>query len=241
MSLFIIDEREYVMKPFWFIISAAALIVILILAFADFQTAASDKIAYLSYYGIWGLAATSALLGSKIKLTDALRNIAIWCVIIFALMSVYSVRYELQDIAHRLTAGIIPGSPLTRYNENGKTVTLERSANGHFRTRASINGTNLYFTIDTGASAVVLTYDDALAANIDVNKLGFNYSVETANGSTNAAAVIIDHMKIGDIERDNVRALVSQPGALSESLLGMSFLNRLSGYSVRGDRLILAD
>lgn len=96
-------------------------------------------------------------------------------------------------------------------------------------------------TVDTGASAVVLTYDDAAAADIDVNRLSYSLSVETANGSTNVAPVVIDHLQIGNIERDNVRALVSRPGDLSGSLLGMSFLDRLSGYSVRGDTLILVD
>ncbi|MBI0168991.1 MULTISPECIES: TIGR02281 family clan AA aspartic protease [Bartonella] len=230
------------MKPFWLIISAAALIIILLLAFSDSApNATTDKIANLGYYGIWGLAATSALLGSKIKLADAARNIAIWCVIIFALMCGYSLRYEIQDLAYRVTGGIIPGSPVTRYSENGKTVSLERSANGHFLTNAAVNGKTLSLTIDTGASAVVLTYDDAIAANIDVGRLGFNIPVETANGSTNAAPIIIDNLKIGDIERSNVRALVSRPGDLSGSLLGMSFLDRLTGYSVRGDRLILVD
>ncbi len=230
------------MKPFWLIISVAALIVILIFAFGDNpDNSRTDKIANLTYYGIWGLAATSALLGSKIRLSDALRNIAIWCVIIFALMCGYSLRYELQDFAHRVTAGFIPGSPLTRYNENGRIVNIERSTNGHFLIRGLVNGNSVNLTVDTGASAVVLTYDDAIAANLDVDKLGFNIPVATANGYTNAAPIMIDSLKIGDIERNNVRALVSRPGDLSGSLLGMSFLDRLSGYSVRGDRLILVD
>lgn len=229
------------MKPFWIIISSIALIVIIALAFSNADTVTTDKIAQLSYYGIWGLAAASALLASPIKLTDALRNIAIWLVVIFALMSGYSLRYEIQDFASRVTAGIIPGSPVSSYSENGKTVSVERAANGHFQTRASINGIPITLTVDTGASAVVLTYDDAAAANIDVGRLSYNVSVKTANGSTNAAPVIVDHLQIGNIERDNVRALVSRPGDLSESLLGMSFLDRLSGYSVRGDRIILVD
>lgn len=229
------------MKPFWIIISFVALIVIIALAFSNADTVTTDKMARLSYYGIWGLVATSALLASPIKLTDALRNIAIWLVVIFALVGGYSLRYEIQDFASRVTAGVVPGSPVSRYSENGKTVSLERAANGHFQTRALINGKTMTLTVDTGASVVVLSYDDAAAANIDVGRLSYSVSVNTANGSTNAAPVIIDHLQIGNIERDNVRALVSRPGDLSESLLGMSFLDRLSGYSVRGDRIILVD
>lgn len=229
------------MKPFWIIISCVALIVIVFLAYNNAQTINTDKLAQLSYYGIWGLAASSALLGSGIKLGDALRNIAIWLVIIFALMAAYSLRYELQDFASRVSAGIIPGSPVTRYSENGKAVSLERSANGHFQSRAFVNDTPVTMTVDTGASTVVLSYDDAIAAKINVGNLSFTFRVSTANGDTYAAPIMIDSLKIGDIERDNVHALVSRAGDLSGSLLGMSFLNRLSGYSVRGDRLILVD
>lgn len=229
------------MKPIWILIAIIALIVILILAFSDVHTINADKLAQLSYYGIWGLAASAGLLGSGIKLTDALRNTAIWLVIIFALMSGYSLRYEIQDFASRVTAGIIPGSPVTRYSEEGKVVSLERSANGHFQSRAYVNGRAVTLTIDTGASSVVLSYNDARAANIDVDDLSFTFPVNTANGSTYAAAIMIDSLQIGDIKRDNVHALVSQPGDLFGSLLGMSFLDRLSGYSVRGDRLLLVD
>lgn len=229
------------MKLFWILIAVVALIVIVILASSNGNTVEADKLAQLSYYGIWGLAAASGLLGSGIKLTDALRNTAIWLVIIFALMSGYSLRYEIQDFANRITAGIIPGSPVTRYSEDGKTVSLERSSNGHFQSRAFINGTAIMLTVDTGASAVVLSYNDARAANINVDNISFTIPVKTANGSTYAAPILIDTVKIGDIERNNVHALVSQPGDLFESLLGMSFLDRLSGYSVRGDRLMLVD
>lgn len=229
------------MKPIWIIISCIALIVIVILAYNNAQTLNTDKLAQLSYYGIWGLAASSALLGSRIKLGDALRNFTIWLVIIFALMAAYSLRYDLQDLASRVSAGIIPGSPVTRYSENGKAVSLERSANGHFYSRAFVNDTPITMTVDTGASTVVLSYDDAIAAKINVGNLSFTFRVNTANGDTYAAPIMIDSLKIGDIERDNVHALVSRAGDLSGSLLGMSFLNRLSGYSVRGDRLILVD
>lgn len=231
------------MKYFWLIVTIVALIILLVTGYN--KTTAfnvdSDKLARVSYYGIFGLVAASALLSSGIKLSQVMRNTAIWLAIIFALMCGYSIRYDIQDFASRVTAGIIPGSPVTRYSENGRTVNLERSNNGHFQTRAIVNGQSLLLTVDTGASSVVLSYEDAKSANVDVDKLSFTLPVDTANGSTQAAFIMLNSIKIGDIERQNVRAMVSKPGDLTGSLLGMTFLDRLSGYSVRGDRLILVD
>ena len=206
------------MKYFWLIVTIVAVIILLVTGYNKTTTfnVDSDKLARISYYGIFGLVAASALLSSGIKLSQVMRNTAIWL-------------------------AIIPGSPVTRYSENGRTVNLERSNNGHFQTRAIVNGQSLLLTVDTGASSVVLSYEDAKSANVDVDKLSFTLPVDTANGSTQAAFIMLNSIKIGDIERQNVRAMVSKPGDLTGSLLGMTFLDRLSGYSVRGDRLILVD
>lgn len=63
----------------------------------------------------------------------------------------------------------------------------------------------------------------------------------TANGSATAAIVMLDEIRIGAIVRRNIRAMVAQEGRMDGSLLGMNFLNTLSGFSVRGDRLILSE
>ena len=63
----------------------------------------------------------------------------------------------------------------------------------------------------------------------------------TANGMATAANVTLDSIKIGAIERRNIRAMVAKDGRMAGSLLGMNFLNTLSGFSVRGDRLVLSD
>ena len=94
---------------------------------------------------------------------------------------------------------------------------------------------------DTGASAVVLSYDDARRAGIDVGALKFNMPVTTANGTGRAARVTLDRIEIGGIARRNVAAFVADRGALEGSLLGMTFLSTLSRYAVTGDRLELTD
>jgi aspartyl protease family protein len=93
--------------------------------------------------------------------------------------------------------------------------------------------------LDTGASAVVLTHDAARAAGLPLEMLNYSVQIDTANGRARAAAVTIDRLVVGDIVERSVPALIAQPGQLRTSLLGMSFLNRLEGWEVRGDRLMM--
>ena len=93
--------------------------------------------------------------------------------------------------------------------------------------------------LDTGASSVVLTRDDAKAAGLPLEVLNYTVNIDTANGRTRAAPVTLDRIAIGGLEERSVEALVAQPGQLKTSLLGMSFLNRLQSWQVSGDRLVL--
>jgi len=150
-------------------------------------------------------------------------------------------RYYLQDITHQLTAGLVPSSPLARYDAGNLSVTLRRGRSGHFEARALVNGSPLSFMLDTGASRVVLAHEDAVGIGLDVDNLNYSVTTSTANGLAQAAPVRLQSVDIGGIERHNVSALVMRPRAMSGSLLGMSFLNSLSGYTVRADQLTLVD
>ena len=93
--------------------------------------------------------------------------------------------------------------------------------------------------LDTGASSVVLTHDAAKAAGLPLAFLKYSINVETANGRTLAAPVTIDRIAIGGIVEREVPALIAQPGQLKLSLLGLSFLNRLQSWEVRGSRVMM--
>jgi aspartyl protease family protein len=93
--------------------------------------------------------------------------------------------------------------------------------------------------VDTGASSIVLRPEDARKAGIDPDTLTYRIPVMTANGRTVAARVLIDTVAIGPLDRTKVEALVARPGALTQSLLGMSFLSRLRSYEFSGDFLTL--
>ena len=104
---------------------------------------------------------------------------------------------------------------------------------------AHINGARVSLVLDTGASAVVLTQDAAKAIGLPVEVLSYTVNVETANGCTQAAPVTLDRLVVGGIAERSVPALIAQPGQLKVSLLGMSFLNRLESWEVRGDKLMM--
>ncbi|MDX7568945.1 hypothetical protein SJ550_26085, partial [Serratia marcescens] len=87
-----------------------------------------DQFARLAYMSIWGIVIAAGLLGSGIPLSHFLRNMAMWLVILMALVAGYQYRYELQDIGHRVTAGLVPGSPISARDGNGGvTVTLAKA------------------------------------------------------------------------------------------------------------------
>jgi len=102
-----------------------------------------------------------------------------------------------------------------------------------------VNGARIPMVLDTGASSVVLTQEAAKAAGLPLEVLNYSVNVDTANGRARAAPVTLDRMSIGGITERAVPALIAQPGQLRVSLLGMSFLNRLESWEVRGERLVM--
>lgn len=131
-------------------------------------------------------------------------------------------------------ADAIPSS----YVAGPSEVVIERAADGHFWVEGEVNGEAVQFLIDTGASHVILTQEDAERAGFRLSEQDFTVSYATANGRAAAAPVRLAELAVGDIAVTNVVAAVN--GApLPQSLLGMSFLERLAGFEVAGDRLIL--
>lgn len=121
------------------------------------------------------------------------------------------------------------------------TVELRAGDNGHFNTDAEVNGRSVHFMVDTGATMVALSYEDAESAGIYLKPSDFTHGVSTANGTARVAPVVIDRISIGDITVRNVQAAVSEPGRLTTSLLGMTFLSRLERFDMRNGTLLLED
>jgi aspartyl protease family protein len=118
-------------------------------------------------------------------------------------------------------------------------VEVSRGQGGNFVVLTQVNGARRSMILDSGASSVVLTHDAAKAAGLPLEMLSYSVAVDTANGRTRAAPVTLQSIAVGGLVEREVAALIAQPGQLRQSLLGMSFLNRLQSWEVRGDRLVL--
>jgi aspartyl protease family protein len=167
-----------------------------------------------------------------------LTALLLWGALGAALVAGYAYRDDARVIGDRMLGAVRPGSAVT--GSDG-TVTITRRSDGNFHVRAEVNGQPQGFQFDTGASSVVLTAESAAALGIRPADTEFSVRVSTANGVTVAAPAFLDSLRVGGIVERRVPALVSRPGALRENLLGMSFLDRLASFEVRGDRLILRD
>ncbi len=196
----------------------------------------------LVYLGALGALVASGIVASNRRFGDTARTLAVWLLVILVLMAGYQYRYELQDVASRVSGGLVPGSPLSIVDGDGHTtVTLQKRLDGHFQAELDVDGTPVSTIVDTGATSTVLTAEDAARAGFDPASLNFTIPVSTANGTAHAARVVAKTASVGRIERRNLPILVAEPGRLDQSLLGMNFVGTLTGFDVRGDRLILRD
>lgn len=121
------------------------------------------------------------------------------------------------------------------------TEELRAHADGHYYAQAEINGRPLDVMVDTGASMVALTYEDAERAGLRLRPSDFTAQVSTANGMAAVAPVMLDRVRIGRIVVRNVRAAVCERGRLEKTLLGMSFLSRLARVDISAGRLTLVE
>lgn len=118
-------------------------------------------------------------------------------------------------------------------------VTLRATNSGHFEATADINGRDVEVMVDTGATLVALTYEDAQRAGIYLAPSDYTHQVSTANGVAKVAPVTIGSISIGPITVRNVRGAVAERGKMTRTLLGMTFLGRLSRVEMQRDALVL--
>ncbi|WP_272008417.1 retropepsin-like aspartic protease family protein [Roseovarius sp. ZX-A-9] len=121
---------------------------------------------------------------------------------------------------------------------SGGVIELPRAPDGHYYLQAEVNGAPIRFVVDTGASQVVLSQEDATAAGLKPETLNYFGTANTANGIVRTAAVRLDSFVVGDMRDTNLRAVVNE-GELFESLLGMTYLQRFSNIQIADGRLVL--
>lgn len=126
-------------------------------------------------------------------------------------------------------------------SSSGSSVELRADRLGHFSTSAQINGSSIDVMVDTGASIVALTWEDAQRAGIYVGPADFTHRVNTANGLAKVAPITISSISIGGITVRDVKGTVSEPGRLNGTLLGMTFLGKLSRAELKRNTLVLEE
>jgi aspartyl protease family protein len=228
-----------VRRLLWILLAVIALVLVVLAIRHDPATLARLK--NLDFDSLTGKIMAIVLLGLvalglfRQRFTHVLRSTLIWVAIALALVIGYTYRFELREVADRVLAELIPGRAASR----GRAVEIARGSGGSFTVTMQVNGARVAMVFDTGASAVVLTHDAAKVAGLPLEVLNYTVNVDTANGRTRAAPVTLDRISVGSITERSVPALIAQPGQLRMSLLGMSVLDRLESWEVRGDKLIM--
>lgn len=119
-----------------------------------------------------------------------------------------------------------------------KSAVLRQKDDGHYWGLADVDGFPVDFMVDTGASVVVLTFQDAKRLRLKPEELDYKWKISTAGGQTKGASVLLESIRIGGVEIENVEAMILRDG-LEQNLLGMSFLSQLYSYEFRGRQLII--
>lgn len=188
------------------------------------------------------LLGSGILIGRRHTLGKVARDLSTWLVIILGLVVVWLYRGDFRSLGERVFAALVPGQPVVSTSTGGDTeVILHKSMNGHFEAEVEINGQTVSMLVDTGASSISLSWEDAREVGLNPENLNYTTTVRTANGVASAAPVKLAQVSLGPINRRNVPAVVATEGRMEQSLLGMSFLATLGSMRMQDDELRLRD
>lgn len=173
----------------------------------------------------------AAAFWSRTSIFRLAKMAGLWVLIISGIATFYLYR---SDLGNRFMSAIDPAGVVS----TGEGLLVHRSRDGHFWLKARMNGVPVRFMVDTGASNIVLSPDDARSAGINVGVLDFSGRASTANGEVAFAKATVTSLRLADHVFYDVPVTVN--GADMEgSLLGMAVLKRFSSVEFRGDMLIL--
>ena len=185
--------------------------------------------------GVLALGSSAILLGRQFRAREIVRNIAIWLAIGAVLAIGYSFRDVLTAVRDRVGAEFLPTEPVAA---DAHTVVLTETEGGDYLATAQVNGIRVRFAIDTGASDIVLSPQDARRIGIDTATLSYIHDTGTANGVGHTADVTVASLTLGPIRFENLRVSVNQ-APMDTSLLGMAFLRRMQSFEFKDHKLYL--
>ena len=184
------------------------------------------------------LAANMVISGVRIE-CGVMRNIMIVAAFIAGLGTL------MAQMADRMTPALAHSvSPKAAVVETvgqagSRSIRIPRDGRGHFETEGRIDGQRIGFMVDTGASVVALNETSAARFGLRPSRGDYNSAVTTANGTVKAARARIAMLELGGLIVRDIDAMVLPDEALSENLLGLSFLSKLRRFEYANGRMVL--
>ena len=221
----------------WLLVMLAAggLIGLLVWQFPGALESERDWLHVVYLVGLLALVSSGVAAGRRTRWRETAKQAAAWIAIALVAIAGYGYRFEIEAVGERVLGELVPGYGVA----SGEAAVVFRvGAGGHYRVRAVVDGVDLVFLVDTGASDVVLSRADARRLGFDPDALAYTQVYSTANGTVRGAPVILREVMVGPIRVRDVAASVND-APMAGSLLGMSFLGRLSAYEVSNGSLTL--
>ena len=186
-----------------------------------------DQIARGLYLGLLGAAVAGYfLVANRHRLGQVAQHAAVWGLIFVGVIAAAGLWGDIRDDV----------APRQSYAEG--RIEVPRGPGGHYDVTLDVNGAPVRFVVDTGATDVVLSHDDAERAGLDLDGLIYTGEAMTANGTVQVAGVTLDEVRLGQFVDRDVRAAVTD-GGLGASLLGMRYLERFDRISIEDGRLVM--
>ncbi|MGR3702775.1 MAG: retropepsin-like aspartic protease family protein [Paracoccaceae bacterium] len=168
------------------------------------------------------------LVQNRQSLGKTLQQALVWGLLFLGVIAAFGLWNDIRQTV-RPTQSVI--------SAQGR-IELPRAPDGHYYLTAEVNGAAIRFLVDTGATDIFLSREDAITAGLDPANLAFIGSAMTANGEVRTAPVRLESIRLGPHEDRGLRAFVNA-GEMRESLLGMTYLQRFSSVEIRQGALIL--
>jgi aspartyl protease family protein len=189
----------------------------------------TDQIMQLTYLVLLGAAiGGSAIVAGRSNMGKMAQQAAIWALIFIGVIGAYGLWDDISG-------NVNPRQTLV----DASTISVPRGNDGHYSLTLDINGAPIAFIVDTGASQVVLSQDDARRAGLDPATLRYSGSARTANGIVRTAPVVLDQVTLEGITDRRISAVVNA-GAMDVSLLGMTYLGLYERIEITNGELVLS-
>ncbi|MFY2826292.1 retropepsin-like aspartic protease family protein [Ruegeria sp. MALMAid1280] len=189
-----------------------------------------DNIGRVVYLVVLGTAVVAWFISqNRQSLNKTLQQAMAWVFIFIGAIAAVGLWGDIRS-----TMGPVPQMTVT-----GETIEVPRAYDGHYYLSVLVNGEPITFLVDTGASQIVFSEQDARRIGVDPDQLNYLGRASTANGEVRTAPIRLDTLELGPITDRGVAAWVNE-GDLRQSLLGMDYLHRFSSIQFTDGRLILS-